>query len=120
MNKYFEGKKVTYADVEKQMLAMKGKPTQNRQKMAVLYFLASILVGGRKSGEGASPVDSFFLIVVDDLDACLTFPWGWYALEQNLKDVSSFLEKCEGFVPTSWVFTSFHVPWEVFSSSSCT
>ena len=120
MNKYFEGKKVTYADVEKQMLAMKGKPTQNRQKMAVLYFLASILVGGRKSGEGASPVDSFFLTVFDDLDACLTFPWGRYAFEQYLKDVSSFLEKCEGVVPTSWVFTSFPVPLEVFSSSSCT
>ena len=44
MNKYFERKMVTYADVEKQMLAMKGKPAQDRQKMAVMYFLASILV----------------------------------------------------------------------------
>ena len=111
---------VTYADVEKQMLAMKGKPAQDHQKMAVMYFLASILVGGRKSGEGATPVDSFLLTGVDDLDVCLTFPWGRYAFEQNLEDVSSFLEKCEGVVPTSWVFTSFPVPLEVFSSSSCT
>ncbi|XP_056855929.1 uncharacterized protein At3g43530-like, partial [Raphanus sativus] len=71
MNKYFGGKRVTYADLEKQMLAMKSKPSEDRKKMAVLFFLASILVGGRKSGEGASPVDSFFLSVVDDLDACL-------------------------------------------------
>ena len=119
-NKYFEGKMVTYADLEKQMLAMKGKPAQDRQKMAVLYFLASILVGDRKSGKGASPVDNFFLTVVDELDACLTFPWGRYAFKQNLSDVSSFLEKCNGVVLTTWVFTSFHVPWEVFSSSSCT
>ncbi|RID79732.1 hypothetical protein BRARA_A02446 [Brassica rapa] len=106
MNKYFERKMVTYADVEKQMLAMKGKRAQDRQKMAVI-------------GEGATPVDSFFLTVVDDLDACLTFPWGWYQFKQNLQDVSSFLEKCKGVVPTSWVFTSFHVPLQVFSSSSC-
>lgn len=117
MNKYFGGKKVTYADLEKQMLAMKSKPSEDRKKMAVLFFLASILVGGRKSGEGASPVDSFFLSVVDDLDACVTFPWGRYAFEHNLKDVSTFLEKCDGLAPTSWVFTSFPIPLEVFSSS---
>ncbi|XP_013615039.1 PREDICTED: uncharacterized protein At3g43530-like [Brassica oleracea var. oleracea] len=93
INKYFEGKRVTYADLEMQMLAMKSKPSEDRKKMAALYFLASILVGGRKSGEGASPVDNFFMTVVDDLDACVTFPWGRYAFEHNLKDVFSFLEK---------------------------
>ena len=117
MNKYFGGKRVKYADLEKQMLAMKSKPSQDRLKMAALYFLASILVGGRKSGEGASPVDSFIQTVVDDLDACVKFPWGRYAFEHNLKDVSSFLEKCNGVVPTSWVFTSFPIPLEVFLSS---
>ncbi|XP_013739273.2 uncharacterized protein At3g43530-like [Brassica napus] len=98
MNKYFGGKRVTYADLEKQMLAMKSKPSQDRLKMAALYFLATILVGGRKSGEGASP-----------------FPWGRYAFEHNLKDVSSFLEKCNGVVPTSWVFTSFPIPLELLA-----
>ncbi|KAG2298864.1 hypothetical protein Bca52824_035336 [Brassica carinata] len=115
MNKYFGGKRVTYADLEKQMLAMKSKPSEDRKKMVALYFLASILVGGRKTGEAASPVDSFFLTVVDDLDACLTFPWGRYAFEHNLKDVSSFLEKCNGVVPTSWVFTSFPFPLELLA-----
>ncbi|RIA04811.1 hypothetical protein BRARA_K00914 [Brassica rapa] len=115
--KYFGGRRVTYADLEKQMLAMKSKPSEDRKKMAVLFFLASILVGGRKSGEGASPVDSFFLSVVDDLDACVTFPWGRYAFEHNLKDVSSFLKKCDGVAATSWVFTSFPIPLEIFSSS---
>ncbi|KAF8118651.1 hypothetical protein N665_0003s0026 [Sinapis alba] len=84
------GKRVTYADLEKQMLAMKLKPHHDRLKMVVLYFLANILVGSRKSGEGASPVDSFFMTVIDDLDG------GGYAFEHNLKDVSSFLEKCDG------------------------
>ncbi|KAF8052172.1 hypothetical protein N665_1594s0005 [Sinapis alba] len=98
-NKYFEEKKVTYVDVEKQMLAMKGKLSQDRQKMFVIYFLANIIIGGRKSGEGASHVDTFFLRVFDDLDVCQTFPWGRYAFEQNLKDVSSFLEKCDGVAP---------------------
>ncbi|XP_048633101.1 uncharacterized protein At3g43530-like [Brassica napus] len=115
MNKYFEEKRVTYGDLEKQMLAMKSKPSEDRKKMAALYFLASILVGGRKSGEGASPVDSFFLTVVDDLDACETFPWGRYAFEHNLKDVSTFLEKCDGVAPTSWVFTSFPIPLELLA-----
>ncbi|KAL0734270.1 hypothetical protein Bca4012_010480 [Brassica carinata] len=67
-NKYFGGIRVTYACVEEQMLAMKGKPSLDHQKMAVLYFLASIIVGGRKSGDGASLVESFFLRVVEDLD----------------------------------------------------
>ncbi|KAG2314779.1 hypothetical protein Bca52824_017901 [Brassica carinata] len=115
MNKYFEEKMVTYADLEKQMSAMKSKLSEDRKKMAALYFLASILVGGRKSGEGASPVDSFFQTVVDDLDACLTFPCGWYAFENNLNDVSSFLEKCNGVVPTSWIFTSFPIPLELLA-----
>ncbi|XP_013704830.1 uncharacterized protein At3g43530-like [Brassica napus] len=115
MNKYFEGKRVTYANLEKQMLAMKSNPSEDRKKMAALYFLASILVGGRKSGEGASLVDSFFLTVVDDLDACETFPWGRYAFEHNLKDVSTFLEKCDGVAPTGWVFTSFPIPLEVLA-----
>ncbi|KAL0702591.1 hypothetical protein Bca4012_058713 [Brassica carinata] len=44
MNKYFGGKRVTYADLEKQMLAMKSKPSEDRKKMAALYFLASILL----------------------------------------------------------------------------
>ena len=55
--------------------------------------------------------------VVDDLDACIKFPWGRYAFEHNLKDVSSFLEKCDTVVPTSWVFTSFPIPLEVLLSS---
>ncbi|KAF8106393.1 hypothetical protein N665_0140s0006 [Sinapis alba] len=55
MNKYFEGKR-------KQMLAVKLKPHQDRLKMAVMYFLASILVGVRKSGEGASPLLAFKVI----------------------------------------------------------
>ena len=117
MNKYFGGKRVTYAALEEKMLAMKSKPSEDRKKMAALYFLASILVGGRKSGEGASPVDNFFMTVVDDLDACVTFPWGRYAFEHNLKDVFSFLVKCNGVTPTSWVFTSFPIPLEVFLSS---
>ncbi|KAF8096732.1 hypothetical protein N665_0302s0006 [Sinapis alba] len=98
------------------VLAMKSKPHQDRLKMAVLYFLASILAGGRKSGEEVSPVDSFFLTVVNDLDACLKLPWGRYAFEHNFKDVSSFLEKCDGVVLTSWIFTSFHVSLEAIPS----
>ncbi|CAG7897281.1 unnamed protein product, partial [Brassica rapa] len=30
-------------------------------------------------------------------------------------DVSSFLEKCDGVVPTSWVFTSFPIPLELLA-----
>lgn len=71
-------------------------------------------------GEGVSHVDSFFLTVVDDLNACLKFPWRRYAFEPNLRDVSSFLEKSDEVVPTSWLFTSFPVLLEVFLSSSCT
>lgn len=70
MSKYFElGKKIVYTNVEKEMMAMKGKPYVDHMKMDVLYFLCSVIVGGRKSGDGASPVDNYFAKVVDDLDA---------------------------------------------------
>ncbi|KAF8104736.1 hypothetical protein N665_0169s0019 [Sinapis alba] len=39
MNKYFEGKRVTYADLEKYMLAMKSKLHQDCLKMAVKQML---------------------------------------------------------------------------------
>ncbi|RID40585.1 hypothetical protein BRARA_J00620, partial [Brassica rapa] len=118
MNKYFEGKMVTYADLEKRMLSMKSKPSRDRLKMAAMYFLASILIGSRKSGEGASPVDSFIQTIVDDLDPCIKFPWGRYAFEHNLKDVSSFLEKCDGLCRrVRFLITSFPIPLEVFLSS---
>ncbi|KAG2315183.1 hypothetical protein Bca4012_065990 [Brassica carinata] len=37
--------------------------------------------------------------------------------ETELHDVSSFLEKCNGVVPTSWVFTSFPIPLEAIPTS---
>ena len=47
MSKYFEqGKKITYAGVKKQILAMKRKPTQDRLKMDVMYFLSSVILRG--------------------------------------------------------------------------
>ncbi|XP_013613939.1 PREDICTED: uncharacterized protein At3g43530-like [Brassica oleracea var. oleracea] len=83
MIKYFGGKRVTYADLEKQMLAIKSKPSQDRLKMAALCVCK--------------------------------VPLGRYAFEHNLKDVSSFLETCNGVVPTSWVFTSFPIPLELLA-----
>ncbi|KAF8095006.1 hypothetical protein N665_0346s0003 [Sinapis alba] len=95
-------------DAETHMLATKGKQSQDRLKMTVLYFLASVIVGGRKTGEGASLVESLFLKFVEGLD-------GRYAFDQNMNDVYAFLVKCNGVVPTSWVIRSFHVRLELLA-----
>ncbi|KAL1191717.1 hypothetical protein V5N11_013439 [Cardamine amara subsp. amara] len=76
VGKKFGAKKtITYADVEKKLLSMK-KPSNDRLRMAIIYFLCSVVIGKSKTGDHASPVENFFLRAVGDLKLCETFPWG--------------------------------------------
>ncbi|CAD5318279.1 unnamed protein product [Arabidopsis thaliana] len=76
------GATVQYLDVENKLLSMK-KPPDARLRVAVLYFLCSVIVGKGKTGPNAPNVEKFFLRVVADLELCKTFPWGRFAFEEN-------------------------------------
>ncbi|KAG7599453.1 hypothetical protein ISN44_As06g036370 [Arabidopsis suecica] len=89
------GATIKYQDVEEKFLSMK-RSSDDRLRVAVLYFLSSIIVGKTKTGDKAPTVEKFFQRAVADLDLCETFPWGRYAFDQNLKDIFYIMEKCEG------------------------
>ncbi|KAG7572657.1 hypothetical protein ISN44_As09g010140 [Arabidopsis suecica] len=111
------GATIKYQDVEEKFLSMK-RSSDDRLRVAVLYFLSSIIVGKTKTGDKAPTVEKFFQRAVADLDLCETFPWGRYAFDQNLKDIFYIMEKCEGVVGPQKVFPSFVMPLELLAFES--
>ncbi|CAE6199490.1 unnamed protein product [Arabidopsis arenosa] len=114
--KYFGvGATVTYAKVKAKLLSMK-EPGTDRLKMAVLFFLSSIIIGKKKGGKQAPSVEPIFLRVVDDLEECKTFPWGRLAFDENMKDIFHLMNHFDGVVGAPWVFPSFVIPLEEIHS----
>ncbi|KAG7548022.1 Reverse transcriptase domain [Arabidopsis suecica] len=103
--------KVTYAKVKAKLLSMM-EPGTDRLKMAVLFFLSSIIIGKKKGGKQAPSVEPFFLRGVDDLEECKTFPWGRLAFDENMKDIFHLMNHFDGVVGAPWVFPSFVIPLE--------
>ncbi|XP_024014812.1 uncharacterized protein At3g43530-like [Eutrema salsugineum] len=100
------------AVVKEKLEKMRGGP--HRLRMCVLYFLASVLGGKAKTGKGAPSVDPLLLRMVEDLDACRTFPWGRYSFDANLKEIEHTLRHFNGVVETdSWTFPGFVTPLEL-------
>ncbi|XP_024016219.1 uncharacterized protein At3g43530-like [Eutrema salsugineum] len=117
--KYFgEGKKkVTLKDVDEKMESMKSSKVRGRMNIAVLYFLANIIVGKTKTGNTAAGVEHFFLRAASDLDLCETFPWGRFAFDQNMKDIRNIVKNLNVIVPegANKVFPSFIIPMELLA-----
>ncbi|XP_013624797.1 PREDICTED: uncharacterized protein At3g43530-like [Brassica oleracea var. oleracea] len=65
--------KVTVHDVEEKLSQMKLDRTNDRLKVAILYFLATVIDEKSKYG---CPIDPFLLQIVDDLELCNKFSWG--------------------------------------------
>ncbi|KAG7578794.1 hypothetical protein ISN45_Aa03g029570 [Arabidopsis thaliana x Arabidopsis arenosa] len=105
---------VTYARVKDKLLSMK-RSNPDRLKMAVLYLLCSVIVGKRKTGPLADPVEDLFLRAVEDLEWCKTFPWGRFAFEHNMKDIFHLLDHFDGGLGAQWVFPSFVMPLEILA-----
>ncbi|XP_020879010.1 uncharacterized protein At3g43530-like [Arabidopsis lyrata subsp. lyrata] len=113
--KYFGvGTIVTYAKVKAKLLSMK-EPGTDRLKMALLFFLSSIIIGKKKGGQQAPSIEPFFLRVVDDLDTCKTFPWGRLTFDENMKDIFHLMNHFDGVVGAPWVFPSFVIPLELLA-----
>jgi len=100
------GATVTYAKVKTKLLSMK-KSSRERLKMAVLFFLCSVIIGKRKTGEKAEAVEDFFLKSVEDLEWCKTFPWGRLAFDKNMKDIFHLMDHFDEELGAAWVFPSF-------------
>ncbi|XP_010473965.2 PREDICTED: uncharacterized protein At3g43530-like [Camelina sativa] len=108
------GQIIQYGDVKAKLLSMK-KLSEDRLKMAVLYFLSSVIIGKKKGGKNAPSVEPFFLRAVDDLDLCRTFPWGRMAFDENMKDIFHLMGHFGGVVGPQWVFPSFIIPLELLA-----
>nr|AAD19761.1 hypothetical protein [Arabidopsis thaliana] len=102
---------IQYPDVEEKLMSMK-KPSEARLRVAVLYFLCSVIIGKGKTGENAPSVEKFFLRVVADLELCKIFSWGRYAFDENVKNIFYLMDQCNGVVGPQKVFPSFVMPLE--------
>ncbi|EOA35566.1 hypothetical protein CARUB_v10020772mg [Capsella rubella] len=116
VGKHFSvGTTIRYDDVQAKLLSMK-RASPDRVKMAVLYFLCSVIIGKKKPGKKAPSVEPFFLRAIDDLDMCKTFPWGRLAFDENMKEIFHCMNHFGGVLSTNqWVFPSFVIPLEVLA-----
>ena len=86
-----------------------------RLKMAVLYFLSKIVIAHIKTGKEGSPVEPFFLRVVDDLEFCKNFPWGRLSFDHMLEEIEHTMTHFGGTVKEGvlWPVPGFCIPMEV-------
>ena len=107
---YFGGlKKITITDVEQKLLSMK-TACNDRLKMAVLFFLGRVIRGHAKD---IGPVDPFILRIVEDLEACKTFPWGRLTFEDAINNIKHMMELLKGEVHPACGFPGFVIPLQV-------
>ncbi|KAL1193979.1 hypothetical protein V5N11_035112 [Cardamine amara subsp. amara] len=99
---------IKLSEVEKQLTAMIA--CEDRLKMVVLYFLASMMKTHSKSPE---VIEHFLLRIVDNLEECKKFPWGRYTFEDSSHELEHMFERFKGEVRKSWTFPGFIVPLEV-------
>ncbi|RIA04623.1 hypothetical protein BRARA_K01124, partial [Brassica rapa] len=82
--KYFQQPPKKKADVLKKLKKMKYDGSHERLRMAVLYFLATVIFQRSRYG---TPIDHFLLRMVNDLRVCHTFPWGRFTFDDSLKEI---------------------------------
>ncbi|KAG2298918.1 hypothetical protein Bca52824_035390 [Brassica carinata] len=89
-----EGEPRRLEDVKKKLVNM--GPHKDRLKMAVLFFLPSVVCAQTKAGHKANDVLEVFQRAVDDLDYCKSFPWGRFSFDYMLKEISHTMEHFGG------------------------
>ncbi|WZY86794.1 hypothetical protein YC2023_033178 [Brassica napus] len=92
-------------------------PHKDRLKMAVLFFLASVVCAQTKVGHKANPVLEVFQRAVDDLDLCKSFQWERFSYDYMLKEISHTMKHFGGVVKegTLWPLPGFCVPLELLA-----
>ncbi|KAL0722144.1 hypothetical protein Bca4012_036743 [Brassica carinata] len=110
-----QGLKVTEADVLEKLGKMKADGSDERLKMAVLYFLTRIIRGRSKNGYFIEP---FILQAVDDLEFCINFPWGRYTFDDCMKEIFHLRDHFAVKAVEDnmqWTFPGFIIPLEILA-----
>ncbi|XP_018459741.1 uncharacterized protein At3g43530-like [Raphanus sativus] len=89
--------------------------SDERLKMAVLYFLTRVIRGRSRNGYFIEP---FILQAVDDMDFCIKFPWGRYTFDDCMKEIFHFrdhfaMKELEDNM--QWTFPGFINPLEILA-----
>ncbi|XP_048596318.1 uncharacterized protein At3g43530-like [Brassica napus] len=87
------------------MLSM--PPCPDRLKMTVLFFLGWVIRGKLKDD---GHLDIFILRMMDDLDACRSFPWGCLTFEDAIKEIKHMMNHLKGEVKECFI-----IPLEVLA-----
>lgn len=104
--------RVTPDDVLKKIEGMDYDSDGERLKMAVLYFLATVIRGRTRAG---TPIEPFLLRVVSDLKLCQEFPWGRFTFDDSVDEIKHMVKHFRGKIPPkcTWTFPGFIIPLEV-------
>ena len=104
--------KVTVQDVKERLSQMKPDCTNDRLKVAILYFLVTVIDGKSKY---RGPIDHILLQVVDNLELCNKFPWGRFMFDHCIKEIKHVKDHFKRGLPENptWTFLGFINPLEV-------
>ena len=101
-------KEITMIFVREKLLSM--SVCGDRLRMAVLYFLGTIIRG---KGRYNAPFDPFILRVVNDVEVCKIFPWGRLTFEDALRSIIHVMKHLKGKPKNNVNFPGFIIPLEV-------
>ncbi|KAH0935063.1 uncharacterized protein At3g43530-like [Brassica rapa] len=103
-------KEITMLSVREKLLSMSA--CGDRLKMAVLYFLGTIIRG---KGRYNAPFDPFILRIVNDVEVCKTFPWGRLTFEDALRSITRVMKHLKGKPKNNVNFPGFIIPLEILA-----
>ncbi|CAE6199453.1 unnamed protein product [Arabidopsis arenosa] len=112
VERVFGTRSVTVSDVEKMLESMEGVCDGDRLQVAVLFFLCTIVRGGRRYNS----IPPFVLKIVNDLEEVKKFPWGRLTFEDTISEIDRLMKKrLNGKVKVDHLFAGFIVPLEVLA-----
>ncbi|KAL0856327.1 hypothetical protein Bca101_061480 [Brassica carinata] len=92
VDRHFQShKEITMKSVEEKLLSMKA--CGDRLRMAVLYFLGTVIRG---RGRYNAHFDPFILRMANNLELCKTFPWGRLTFDDNLRSIKHVMKRLKG------------------------
>ncbi|XP_056851975.1 uncharacterized protein At3g43530-like [Raphanus sativus] len=118
IKKHFGGtSKIDFLTVKKKLEAMTEEEGEgdDRLKIAVLYFLTSVIAGKKKH---ITKIDDFLVNIVDDLPLCRRFPWGSYTFKNCVAKIRNYVENQKGIPNTSFCFEGFYLGLECLAIES--
>lgn len=112
INKVFkEGDKISLEAVFEKLQSMEEvEGSEDRLKMAVLYFLGSVINPKKKK---SAKIDSFLVNIVNDLELCKSFPWGTFTFIHCIDNIRQWIKMFKNKPKSSWTIPGFTIAIEV-------